>query len=98
MGEPSQKEMLVTLTTEELRQLVMDAVSQALIKYTIDKNARVLSVEDAAAQLGITANAMHKRIARGMYVPDVKGGNGTGSRGHGFLQTTIDKYKRGEAA
>lgn len=91
MGDAAEKRptRLIDLTDEQLTALVRDAVRTELASHA----QLELSHEDAAAQLGITPNALHKRVQKGLIKPDIRGGT-DGVKSNRFAQATIDAYKR----
>jgi hypothetical protein len=83
------EKMLVQLSAEELEALIERVVARTISAH----NSLELSHEDAAAQLGITPNALHKRVQKGLIKPDIRGGT-DGVKSNRFAQATIDAYKR----
>jgi hypothetical protein len=89
MGAAAEK--FVILSLDELEAFAERAALRALaVRSASDV---LLSHEEAARQLGITANALHKRVHKGQIVPDQRGGR-DGFRTNGFTQSTVDAYKR----
>ncbi len=79
--------MLVHLTASDLEDLIAKAVDKAVRA----NESKLLTHEEAAERLGITANALHKRIQRGLIEPDQRGGR-DGSRCNRFAQSTLSAY------
>lgn len=93
-GNVNAAEKFVILSVEELDAMLEKAAIRAIsARAAADV---LLSHEEAARQLGITPNALHKRVHRGLIVPDQRGGR-DGIKGNGFAQSTIDAYKRKHA-
>jgi hypothetical protein len=89
MGAAAEK--FVILSLEELDALCERAALRAIsVRAAADV---LLSHEEAARQLGCTPNALHKRVHKGLIVPDQRGGR-DGIKGNGFAQSTVDAYKR----
>jgi len=89
MGDAAEK--FLVLSSDELDAIIEKAVLRAIsVRVAADV---LLSHEEAARQLGITPNALHKRVHRGLIVPDQRGGR-DGFKTNGFTQSTIDAYKR----
>jgi hypothetical protein len=87
----SAAEKFVVLTVDELDALLERAAMRAIsARAAADV---LLSHEEAARQLGITPNALHKRVYRGLIAPDQRGGR-DGIKANGFAQSTVDAYKR----
>lgn len=89
MGAAAEK--FVILSLEELEAFAEKAALRAIAMRTASDV--LLSHEEAARQLGISPNALHKRVHRGLIVPDQRGGR-DGIKSNGFAQSTIDAYKR----
>lgn len=82
---------VIVMTPEEIERLIVDAVSRAV--GTVARDDGLLTHEAAADRLGITPNALHKRIHRGLIEPDVRGGR-DGARGNRFAPETLSAYLR----
>lgn len=89
MGAAAEK--FVILSLEELDAIAEKAALRAIAMRTASDV--LLSHEEAARQLGITPNALRKRVYKGLIVPDQRGGQ-DGIRSNGFTQSTLDAYKR----
>ncbi|HYC44497.1 MAG TPA: hypothetical protein VED01_03335 [Burkholderiales bacterium] len=82
---------VLVLTPDELEAMLERAALRAIsVRAAADV---ILSHEEAARQLGISPNALHKRVCKGQIVPDQRGGR-DGFRTNGFTQSTLDAYKR----
>jgi hypothetical protein len=82
---------VLVMTPDELEALLERAALRAIsVRAAADV---LLSHEEAARQLGITPNALHKRVYRGLIAPDQRGGR-DGIKANGFAQSTVDAYKR----
>jgi hypothetical protein len=79
--------MLVQLTTDQLCKLVRAEVKAALD----ERNEKLLDQKEAAEFLGITPEALKKRIARNLLTPDIRGGR-DGVRGNRFSMKTLRRY------
>lgn len=82
---------VLVYTPDELEELLDRVALRALAARKAEDV--LLSHEEAARQLGITPNALHKRVHRGLIVPDQRGGR-DGIKANGFAQSTVDAYKR----
>lgn len=89
MGAAAEK--FVILSLDELKEFGRGCALEAIAMRKAEDV--LLSHEEAARQLGITPNALHKRVHRGLIVPDQRGGR-DGIKANGFAQSTVDAYKR----
>ena len=62
---------VIVISESELTQLVKDAVRLALSEVP---EPRMLTNAEAAARLGISEDALRKRVQRGYITPDIRGG------------------------
>ena len=82
---------IVVLEESQLRQLVTDAVHQALKSYK--EGECYLDIEQAAAYLSTTPTAINRAITSGRLTPDHHGQRG-GLKGHRFTKKTLDAFMR----
>jgi hypothetical protein len=82
--------MIVTMTQAELRELVSDAVREAVGAQRAPD--AYLDMEQAAAHLHTTVSSLRTLVARGRLVPDHRGQRGGGLKGNRFTRETLDAF------
>lgn len=93
MTDSAEKQKYVVVDADDLSKLLRAAVRAELNEQAANDQYALIKHKDAAVILGISSNALHKRVQNQHIVPDKSAGE-DGNRSNMFSRATLDAYMK----